>query len=186
MTAYRKAETEVDALQQFVLFNALQDDTELLAMLDFAQILHPRKAQAFYEVRGVYSERRNKAEAAKVRVSIAIICDNDFESTVYSALASSLSSHGFVLVRNEGEETHRCQAEVIENEQKSQVTFFTPSVTVTLSGTNGVIFTYNKSIGRVGASDPTVAKKRAYTALGKTLQETFWNDLVRDDTRGQK
>ncbi|GHV77404.1 hypothetical protein AGMMS49942_22250 [Spirochaetia bacterium] len=145
MTAFRRAETEEDPLRQFVSFSALQDP-ELLTMLDFAQVLHPRKAQAFDDVRSAYSECRNKAEAAK-----------------------------------------RCQAVVTENEQKMQAgTFFTPTIAVTLSGKDGVIFTYNRGITRTGAKDPAVAKRRAYIALGKALQETFWDTLVQDTTKVQK
>lgn len=186
MTAFRRAETEGDPLRQFVSFSALQD-TELLTMLDFALVLHPRKAQAFDDVRSAYAECRSKVEAAKRKIILAVFCTGDYENTVYTALASSFSGHGFALVRNQGEATHRCQAVVTENEQKMQVgTFFTPTITVTLSGKDGVIFTYNRGITRTGANDPVVAKRRAYIALGKALQETFWDTLVQDTTKAQK
>jgi hypothetical protein len=48
------------------------------------------------------------------------------------------------------------------------------------------MFTYNRGISRTGANDPVVAKRRAYIAMGKAIQETFWDSLVQDTATVQK
>jgi hypothetical protein len=106
------------------------------------------------------------------------------DTLVYTALANAFSSNGFKAERNENSASNRCEVTINENEQKLEAgTFYTPTVTIALTGKSGTLFTYSTSISRQGANNPDIAKRRAYTALAGELQKSFYEAFFAEFNR---
>jgi hypothetical protein len=180
MAVFEAAEKEGDPLRQYYRYSSAREAGlgDIVAAIDFAQILNPQRAADFKEVRVALGEVSFKAEAAKERTSIFIVCSSDTDNLLYTALVSAFSSGGFKVERNEGLASERCEAQINDNKQVLDAgTFFTPSVTVTLSGKTGLLFTYTASAARQGTNNPDIAKRRAYTALASEIRKSFYEEF---------
>jgi hypothetical protein len=56
-------------------------------------------------------------------------------------------------------------------------TFYYPTLTAALTGKNGALFTYSRTLERVGAVNPDVAKRRAYNEIAGEIEKSFLEEL---------
>jgi hypothetical protein len=147
---------------------------ELLPAMEFGERLHPAGMRNYNDVRETISGLPNRISKSASASVIFIDCPNDLGSTVSAALSKSFSSHGFPVTLDRRKANYICTAKVVENVQTLEAgIFYTPSITATITGKNGEIFTYDASIQKTGASRPEVAKQRAYTAIAKEINNSF-------------
>jgi hypothetical protein len=180
MAVFEAAEQDTDPLRQYYRYTAARkaDLADIAAALDFAQILHPQKAAGFNAVRTALAEVSFKADTAKAHTSISIFCDSDMDNLLYTALTGAFSANGFKVERNKEAASNQCEARISDNKQELEAgTFYSPSIDIALSGKAGLLFTYTASVGRQGASNPDIAKRRAYTALGAEIKRTFYEEF---------
>jgi hypothetical protein len=180
-TLFTEAGAEADPLRQYYLYTAalsLAGREELSPLLDFAQILNPRRAAAFDDLRAALGETGLKAESAKGRVAFYIASDNDMDALLSAAFAAAFTSHAFTVTGDAGVATNHCEARVSENRQDLEAgTFYAPSINVTVTGPGGPLFSYSASVPRQGARNAEVARRRAYAALAGELERTFYGEF---------
>jgi hypothetical protein len=176
---YAAAEKEAEPLKQFHLYasaRALSED--ISPLLDFAHILNPGGAARFTGARDTIAGLPQKIDAARTGAVIYIECPLDFDAVVYSAFARAFGAGGFAVSRDKKTATAVCAVRVGENMQKLEVgTFYYPTLTATLTGKNGALFTYSRTLERVGAVNPDVAKRRAYNEIAREIEKSFFEEL---------
>jgi hypothetical protein len=176
---HQAAATNGEPMKQAFLYSSAQRlSGELLTLLEFAEILHPAQAAWFDDVRDALAEIPVKIEQVKSRSSIYIDCPVDFDATVSTALANSFGKQRFPIETVKGKAAYLCAASIGENIRVSDAgTFYYPTINVNITGKVGVLFSYSTTLNRIGASDPNVAKRRAYTAIANELQKSLYDEL---------
>jgi hypothetical protein len=180
---YEAAETDEEPFRQFFQYPKAQAyaEQELDSYLNFAQILHPRKAQAFDEIRSFISNIPQRIEQARINASIFVDCPVDLDGITAAALSQAISAEGFPVTREKEAARAVCTASVEEGMQVLPTgTFYTPAVSITISGKSGVpLFSCTiRAVERSGAVNPEVAKRRGYTALAGEIRKSFHSELI--------
>ena len=179
---YNEAEKQKEPFTKIALYiraSGFAVKEELPQQLYFADALNPLGASFFGDIRAILSEIPAKIEKNKTNAAIYVECENDYDGSVYAAVASAFSAAKFPVAKEKSNSAYTCLTVIGENAQKLNAgTFYFPTITVTISGKNGVIDSFNKTLDRVGASDPAVAKRRAYTAIANEIQKSFLKQLL--------
>jgi hypothetical protein len=177
MAAYEAAEAARDPLRQTYRYHAAARlaTADILAALDFAQALNPQQANAFAPVRTALAGAAQKAAAARARVAIAVQCRDDADGIISNAVTGAFSGGGFAVTQAAAGATNTAEARIDSGLQTLEAgTFYTPRLTVTVSGAEGTLFTWTASAARQGARDPAIAKRRAWTALAEEVKRGLW------------
>jgi hypothetical protein len=178
---YRAAETDAQPIQQFYLYQAARGAApELERLLDFARVLRPAGAAAFSDVEEAFAALAQKTAAARTGTRIYIDCPVDSEGAVYSALARAFGGLGFTVEQNKEAASAVCGVTVNENTQKLEAgTFYTPEITLNLTGKTGPLFTWSAAAQRAGAFNPDIARRRAYAALVREIEKSLAGEFTR-------
>jgi len=179
---YSEAEKQKEPFTKILLYieaSGLAVKEELPQQLYFADALNPLGALFFGDIRAMLSEILAKIEKNKTNAAIYVECENDYDGSVYAAIASTFNSAKFPVAKEKSGSVYICLAVINENSQRlSAGTFYFPTITVTINGKNGVVASFSKTLDRVGASDAAVAKRRAYTAIANEIQKSFLRQLL--------
>lgn len=179
---YNEAEKQKEPFTKILLYieaSGFADKEELQQQLYFADALNPLGASFFGDIRAMLSEIPAKIEKNKINSAIYVECENDYDGSVYNAIASIFSKAKFPVAKEKSSSVYTCLTVIGENIQKlSAGTFYFPTITVTINGKDGVVASFNKTLDRVGASDAAVAKRRAYTAIANEIQKSFLRQLL--------
>jgi hypothetical protein len=179
---YNEAEKQNDLFTKILLYieaSGLAVKEELPQQFYFADALNPLGASFFGDIRAMLSEIPAKIEKNKTNAAVYVECENDYDGSVYAAVASTFSNAKFPVAKEKSNSAYTCLAVIGENAQKlSAGTFYFPTVTITISGKNGVVASFNKTLDRVGASDAAVAKRRAYTVIANEIQKSFLRQIL--------
>lgn len=157
------------------------EGAEFNAVRGFSQVLNPARARSlFAEADGVRSSLPEKIYSARQAAKIFIECPTDFNELVYQAALSAFGAEGFPVERSRSAASCVCVISVDEGKQKMDSgVFYTPSLTGTVTGKSGAVFSFTAKAERQGAINDDVAKRRAYTALATALKESFSAELNR-------
>jgi hypothetical protein len=99
---------------------------------------------------------------------------------VYRAALAAFGAEGFPVERNRNAASAVCFIQVDEGAQKLESgTFYTPSLTGTVNGAAGAVFSFTVTAPRQSAVNPELGRRRAYTALAAALGEAFAGELNR-------
>jgi hypothetical protein len=180
---YEAAETDEEPFRQFFQYPKAQAyaEQELDSYLNFAQILHPRNAQRYDEIRSFIASIPQRIERSRANAGIIVDCPVDLDGITAAALTAAISAEGFPVTREKDAARAVCTASVEEGMQTLPAgTFYTPAVSITISGKSGVPL-FSCTIGaaeRSGAVNPDVAKRRGYTALAAEIRKSFHGELI--------
>ncbi|MDR1898422.1 MAG: LPP20 family lipoprotein [Treponema sp.] len=179
---YDAAEKEGENFSRALRFDltaAYGSGAEFTALRGFSQILHPQKARTlFAEADALRPTLEEKTYTARQNASVFIDCPGDFEGLLYQAAVSALGAAGFPVERRRGAASCVCAIRVDEGlQQLESGLMYYPSLTGTITGKTGAVFSFTVKPGRQGAINPDVAKRRAYTALAAALGEAFPGEL---------
>ncbi|GHV11309.1 hypothetical protein FACS189491_02310 [Spirochaetia bacterium] len=180
---YEAAETDGEPFRQFFQYPKAQSyaEQELDSYLNFAQVLHPRKAQAFDEIRALISSIPQRIEQSRINAGIFIDCPLDLDGITAAALTAAISAEGFPVTRNRNAANAVCTAMVDEGMQTLPAgTFYTPLVSIAISGKSGspLFSCAIRAAERSGAVNPDLAKRRGYTALAGEIRKSFHGELI--------
>jgi hypothetical protein len=176
------AEAEAEPFSRALRFGAASsyaEGAEFNAVRDFAQVLHPAKAGAFFgEADQARSALPERVYSARQGATVFIDCPADLDGLVYQAITAALGSEGFPVERNRDAASCLCLVRVDEGVQKlDSGTFYNLSLSAVVNGASGAVFSFTAQAPRQGAINPEVAKRRAYTALAAALGEAFSGEL---------
>ena len=179
----KAAEEEIEpftAVLRLGIANAYAESVEFITVRDFSQVLHPALASAFFgSTDSAWASLRQKQLLARERAVISIQCPVDQDRIIYQAMVKALGNEGFA-TGSRGNTATVCVIQVEEGMQVSNSgTFYTPSLTTTISGSTGAMMSFQVNTERFGASNSDVAKRRAYNALAAALESTFSTELER-------
>jgi len=175
--AFEAAAVESDPLLQMKRYQsaARLAGGELAVALDFAQALAPERAAAFDGVRRALAGAAQKAADAKAKTALVVRCDGDMDGIIAGAITAAFSGGGFRVIRDEALSTNWAEARIDGGEQTLEAgTFYTPHLTVTVYGGGGAVFTWTTGAARQGARDPSIAQRRAWTALAEEVKRGLW------------
>jgi hypothetical protein len=179
MLFYREAEHSNDPIRQYFLYDiaAKNIPKDALNMIFFAIALHPEKAVEFNDARAAVLRCQFNINKAKSSIALFVKCSDDIDNLIYNSVAKSFSDNGMKVVSIEGLSSNWCEITVSENKQVLRAgTFLTPSANITVYGSGGALFSWNGGIGeRIGATNPDIAKRRAFSALAEEITKTMWN-----------
>jgi hypothetical protein len=178
------AEQEGESFLRALRFNlaaAYGGSPDFNAVRGFAQILHPGRARLmFAETDAIRSALPEKSYSARQGAAVFIDCPNDLDGLVSTAAATALGAWGFPVEQNREAASCVCLIRVDPGAQTMESgTFYTPSLTGTVSGGAGAVFSFTAQAPRQGAINPEVGRRRAYTALAAALGEAFTGELNR-------
>jgi uncharacterized protein (DUF934 family) len=181
------AETEAEPFVRALRHNAAQayaGGAEFNAIRGFAQVLHPAKAAALFAPSdAVISALPEKSYTARQNATVFIDCPLDLDGLVYTAASAAFGAGGFPVSRDRRAASSVCLIRVDEGMQKLEAgTFFYPTLTGTVNGASGALFTFTVQSPRQGAINPDLAKRRAYTALADAFKESFPGELNKQRT----
>jgi hypothetical protein len=182
LTLSEAAEAEREPFSRALRFGAVSayaNSAEFNALRGFAQVLHSGKAQALFSGADTLgSALPEKIYTARQNAAVFIDCPKDLDGLIVNAAAAALGAEGFPVERNRNAAPCVCVIRVDEGEQRMQSgVFYNPSLTGTVSGSTGVVFSFVLRAPRQSAVNPDVAKRRAYTALAAALGESFSGEL---------
>jgi hypothetical protein len=176
------AENETEAFSRALRFGtavSYAEGAQFNAVREFAQVLYPSKAQALFGgADAAVSALPAKIDAARRDARIFIDCSPDLNGLIYSAAAAAWGTEGFPVERNREAAACVCVIRVDEGEQKiDSGVFYTPSLSGTVSGVSGALFSFTVKAPRQSGVNPDVAKRRAYTALAAAFAAAFPGEL---------
>jgi hypothetical protein len=177
-------DAEGEAFPQALRFNiaaAYGESPDFNAVRGFAQILHPSRARAmFAEADALRSALPEKSYSARQGAAVFIDCPNDLDGLIATATAAALGAWGFPIEQNREAASCVCLVRVDPGAQTMESgTLYNPSLTGTVSGNAGAVFSFTAQAPRQSAINPEVGRRRAYTALAATIGEAFAVELNR-------
>jgi hypothetical protein len=179
---YQAAETEGEPFRKFFQYKKAKifAEQELDSCLSFAQFLHPRKAERYDEARSFISRLPQSIDQSRANAGIFVDCPVDFEGIAAAALTQVLSAEGFPVARDLFTASTVCTATIEEGVQTLPAgTFYTPALRITIAGKSGSpLFSCAIKTERIGAQNPDLAKRRAYTALAGEIRKLFHDELI--------
>jgi hypothetical protein len=182
----KAAEDEGEAFSRVLRFGtaaAYAEGAEFTTVREFAQVLYPSRAQAFFrDADSAVSSLPAKADAARREARIFIECPADLDGLIYNAAAAAWAAEGFPVERNREAAANVCVIRVDEGIQAMDSgVFYNPELSGTVRGVSpgasGALFSFTATAPRQGAINPELAKRRAYTALAAALKEAFPGEL---------
>jgi hypothetical protein len=178
------AEAEGEAFLRALRFNAAAaygESPDFNAVRGFAQILHPARAGIlFAEADALRSALPERSYSARQGAAIFIDCPNDLDGLISTAMTAALGAQGFPVEQGRGPASCVCQIRVDLGIQRLESgAFYNPSLTGTVSGRAGTVFSFTAQAPRQSAINSEVGRRRAYTALAAALGEAFSGELNR-------
>lgn len=177
---YSMASKETDPLKSALyLVNAKKTAvrSELAIKLNFAAILYPASGAAYWDLSEQLGSVDGAVRRAVAKCATYTVCEPD-EATLRGGINSALNGDGFPVVQSGSDAQYVCRMSVKENEQVLQAgTFYTPQVEVTFTKDGVAVASYAFSVSRTGASNPSVAKQRAYNAVASELNRSLIQNL---------
>jgi hypothetical protein len=183
MVMFEAAEADPEPLRRFFRYKAALnfDPAAMPVYLDFARALNPRQAAAFNPVREALAALPRRLDEAKFAASLSMDCPVDMDDLTATALTSALSAEGFPVTNDRNAASAVCRAVVEEGQEKREGgTFYTPKLTVMITGNSGEpLFSMTLQAPRQSATNPDVARRRAYAALAGEIQTRFKSEFER-------
>jgi hypothetical protein len=178
----KAAENEPEAFSRVLRFGiaaSYGDGAEFNTVREFAQVLYPSRAQAFFrDADNAVSVLPAKIDAARRSARIFIDCSSDLDGLLYNGALAAWGAEGFPVERNREAAAAVCVIQVDEGVQKMDSgVFYTPSLSGTVNGASGALFSFTVKAPRQAAINPDLAKRRAYTALAAAFKEAFPGEL---------
>jgi hypothetical protein len=190
---YEAARQADETVRQYGIYGTALNlfDKDVAPVVFFAETLHPAKAaSAFRDVEEALTAIPAAMEEVRSRSYIFITCDKDYEERILAAAEKCFSVLGFPVQKSQAGAAAVCAVRVSENETPSggsgpQVYSFRPSVSISLTGKAGVLFSWNSQpIDRVTTATREAGRRRAYTALAAEMEKSF-PDFFRQKLGGE-
>jgi hypothetical protein len=178
------AEAEGEAFSRALRFSAAAaygESPEFNAVRGFSQGLYPAKARvAFAEADALRSSLPERIYSARQAAAVFIDCPDDLDGLISTAASAALGAEGFPVEQDRGVASCVCLIRVDTGMQRMEGgAFYNPSLTGTVSGGAGAVFSFTAKAPRQSAVNPEVGKRRAYTALAAALGEALTRELNR-------
>ncbi|GHV92608.1 hypothetical protein AGMMS50268_31110 [Spirochaetia bacterium] len=182
MTAFEAAGAADDPLSQYSRYRAVarlgNEDGGAGDMLKYAQALYPEKAREFAAAQNALAGVPAKIQAVLDWAVISVRCTGDFENIVTGAIIEAFRQGGFKTADGASRGTNRAEAAIDEGKETLEAgTFYTPRITLTVSGEGKPLFIWTASAARQGAWDAAVAKRQAWNALTVKIRESLLREF---------
>ena len=149
--------------------------SHLLSVLEFAYALYPESIDMFADVQDSLNSLPIVLKKAQAEHVIAVHCIGDNQSQITAAVQEILADLGFPVAADQQAARYVCTIELTENKKELPAgIFFTPSVTVTIFDNKQTqLFSYSKTLSRIGASMESAAKQRMFHAVITELRNSL-------------
>jgi hypothetical protein len=183
MTAYEAVGAADDPLSQYSRCRAaLRLGTEAGGAKDalaYAQALYPEKAREFAPAQNALAGIPAKIQKILDGTVISVRCEGDFENIVAGAIIEAFRQGGFKTAAGGARSTNRAEAVIDEGKEALEAgTFYTPRMTLTVSGGSKTLFNWTVHGARKGsfwkADD---AKRDAWNALAAEIKQSLLKEF---------
>ena len=185
----KAADADSDPLSAVLRYRnaaAYARSAEFTAVREFAQLLHRRRAEEFFdEADRALKALPEKQVSAAQKAPVFIESPVDHERMIYQAMVRALVSWGFAAEDRRDRAGAVCTLQVQEGLQiqelvQEKLYTYHPSLSGTLRGRDGrALLSFEAQGERQSAVTPEVAKRRAYTALAAALETSFAREAAR-------
>ncbi|GHV71743.1 hypothetical protein AGMMS49928_25000 [Spirochaetia bacterium] len=182
MAAFEAAGAADDPLSQYSGYRFAarlgNEDGGAADMLKYAQALHKEKASEFAVAQYALDDISARIKAVLDKAVITVRCDNDFENIVTGAIIEAFRQGGFKTADGTSRSANRTEATIDEGKETLEAgTFYTPRITLIVSGGGKTLFTWTTSAARQGAWNEAVAKRQAWNALAVKIRESLLREF---------
>ena len=180
MTAYNAAGEADDPLSQYSRYRVAarlgNEGGGARDMLRYAQVLYPEKAREFAAAQNALDGVSANIQAVLDGAVISVRCTNDFENIAAGAIIEAFRQGGFKTADSRG--TNRLEAAIDEGRETLELgPYYTPRMTLTVSGGGKTLFTWTASAAKQGAWNEAVAKRQAWNALAVKIRESLLREF---------
>ena len=141
--------------------------SHLFSVLEFAYTLYPESIDMFADVQDSLNSLPSMLKKAQAEHVIAVHCIGDNQSQITAAVQEILADLGFSVTANQQTACYVCTLDLTENKKELPAgIFFTPSISITIfENQRTPLFSYSKTLSRIGASMESAAKQRMFHAV---------------------
>ena len=175
---YNRGRQQVsDFMRALFLLQAREvaQSSDLLSMLQFAYALYPESINMFTDIQENLDNLSVMLKNAQAQYSIAIHCINDDKLQIAATVREILTDLGFSVTANQQTACYVCTLDLTENKKELPAgIFFTPSISITIfENQRTPLFSYSKTLSRIGASMESAAKQRMFHAVITELRNSL-------------
>jgi len=175
---YNRGRQQVsDFMRALFLLQAREvaQSSDLLSMLQFAYALYPESINMFTDIQENLDNLSVMLKNAQAQYSIAIHCINDDKLQIAATVREILTDLGFSVTANQEAARYVCALDLTENKKELPAgIFFTPSISITIfENQRTPLFSYSKTLSRIGASMESAAKQRMFHAVITELRNSL-------------
>lgn len=177
---YDNALAQSDALLKVLYLAAARNAIPALQEeLLYAKIISSSRALMYADEDDRMTECVSLLTKTAITCPIQVSVEGDLDSIVYSSIIGVLGDNG-LSTSHEGDNSspYRMNAVVsMASFANDAGYFFTPTITITLSTSNTVVFSYSRSCAKTGAKDASIAESRAYREIKKEIANSLFSEL---------
>lgn len=173
----RGAQQTSDFTRALLLLQAREsaESSYLLSVLEFAYALYPESIDMFADVQDSLNSLPSMLKKAQAEHVIAVHCIGDNQSQITAVVQEILADLGFSVTANQETAHYVCDLALTENKKELPAgIFFIPSITITIFENQQIpLFSYSKTLNRIGASMESAAKQRMFHAVITELRKSL-------------
>ena len=151
----------------------------LLEKLEYGRIISPKDEAAYSGDRDKIAQIPVMAEAAKKECTVFVDAPDDYNRTLTQAVSTALSTCGLTVAKTADGAAYTASVEIDDGASGSDPVSITPAVSVKITGKGGNSVYSFETAAKEKAVAYTLenAKKKAYPALAKEIEDALQKDL---------
>ena len=149
--------------------------SHLFSVLEFAYALYPESIDMFADVQDSLNTLPIMLKKAQAEHVIAVHCIGDNQSQITAAVREILTDLGFSVTADQQAARYVCTLDFTKNKKELPAgIFFTPSISITVfENQQTPLFSYSKTLNRIGASTESAAQQRMFHTVITELRNSL-------------
>lgn len=149
--------------------------SDLRSMLQFAYTLYPKSITIFADVQENLDTLPILLKNIQAQHTVQVHCTDDDTSQITAAVREILTDLGFSVTADQQAARYVCALDLTKNKTALPAgIFFIPSLTITIfENQRTPLFSYSKTLNRIGASTESAAQQRMFHAVITELRNSL-------------
>ena len=153
----------------------VEQSSDLLSMLQFAYALYPESINMFTDIQENLDNLSVMLKNAQAQYTVQVHCIDDDTSQITAAVREILTDLGFSVTADQQAARYVCTLDFTKNKKELPAgIFFTPSISITVfENQQTPLFSYSKTLNRIGASTESAAQQRMFHTVITELRNSL-------------
>lgn len=149
--------------------------SDLRSMLQFAYALYPESLTIFADVQENLDTLPILLKNIQTQHTVQVHCTDDDTSQIIAAVREILTDLGFSVTADQQAARYVCTLDFTKNKKELPAgIFFTPSISITVfENQQTPLFSYSKTLNRIGASTESAAQQRMFHTVITELRNSL-------------